>query len=163
MCGQWLRLVISLLAPSSSNLPAYSDLVLVIVYLAGQTKRADRNWVSHLLPDMIDKSLPSVISAKLLFRRAAATRVRRLPSPSPISRSFHFSLLLLVVLLTTGLQPATCLSTFHSSWYTTCRSRIHRNQFSPRKFFKINLLWSLGFSRDNDSWGKFNYENGYLS
>lgn len=28
--------------------------------------------MSHLLPDMIDKSLPSVISAKLLFRRAAA-------------------------------------------------------------------------------------------
>lgn len=39
---------------------------------ASQTKRAVRNWVSHLLPDMIDKSLPSVISAKLLFRRAAA-------------------------------------------------------------------------------------------
>lgn len=39
---------------------------------AGQTKRGARNWVSHLLPDMIDKSLPSVISAKLLFRRAAA-------------------------------------------------------------------------------------------
>lgn len=46
--------------------------VLVIVYQAGQTKRAAGNWVSHLLPDMIDKSPPSAISAKLLFRRAAA-------------------------------------------------------------------------------------------
>lgn len=46
--------------------------VLVIVYQAGQTKRAVGNWVSHLLPDMIDKSPPSAISAKLLFRRAAA-------------------------------------------------------------------------------------------
>lgn len=42
------------------------------LYQPAQTKRAVRNWVSHLLPDMIDKSLPSVISAKLLFRRAAA-------------------------------------------------------------------------------------------
>lgn len=63
---------------------------------AGQTKRGARNWVSHLLPDMIDKSLPSVISAKLLFRRAAA----RAHNPLlPL-------LLLLVVPPTTGLpQP----------------------------------------------------------
>lgn len=55
--------------------------------------------MSHLLPDMIDKSLPSVISAKLLFRRAAA--------PSLLL------LLLLIVLLTAGLpQP---VSSFHSS------------------------------------------------
>lgn len=53
--------------------------VLVIVYQAGQTKRAAGNWVSHLLPDMIDKSPPSAISAKLLFRRAAARFTPPLP------------------------------------------------------------------------------------
>lgn len=42
--------------------------------------------MSHLLPDMIDKSPPSAISAKLLFRRAAA---RFTPSsPPPITFSF---------------------------------------------------------------------------
>lgn len=66
--------------------------VLVIVYQPGQTKRAVGNWVSHLLPDMIDKSPPSAISAKLLFRRAAArfippTLAPTLPHPSyPSSR-----------------------------------------------------------------------------
>lgn len=66
--------------------------VLVIVYQAGQTKRAVGNWVSHLLPDMIDKSPPSAISAKLLFRRAAARftlasprRPSRPPSSPPTS------------------------------------------------------------------------------
>lgn len=42
--------------------------------------------MSHLLPDMIDKSLPSVISAKLLFRRAAAPS-----STSSYSSSNHRS------------------------------------------------------------------------
>lgn len=55
---------------------------------ASQTKRAARNWVSHLLPD-IDKSLPSVISAKLLFRRAAARAPHS--STSSYSSSNHRS------------------------------------------------------------------------
>lgn len=50
--------------------------------------------MSHLLPDMIDKSLPSVISAKLLFRRAAA--------PSSTSTSSYSS--------SSHRSTATCLS-----------------------------------------------------
>lgn len=84
------------------------------LYQPAQTKRAARNWVSHLLPDMIDKSLPSVISAKLLFRRAAAPSL-------PL-------LLLLIVLLTTGLpQP---VSSFTAAVYGV--SRTHRDKFYPR-------------------------------
>jgi hypothetical protein len=64
---------------------------------AGQTKRAARNWVSHLLPDMIDKSPPSVISAKLLFRRAAARAHPVHTFTSSYSSSNHWS-------------TATCLS-----------------------------------------------------
>ena len=58
-------------------------LVLVIVYQGIQPDKTWGlgNWVSHLLPDMIDKSPPSVISAKLLFRRAAA----RSPTSPPFS------------------------------------------------------------------------------
>lgn len=58
-------------------------LVLVIVYQAIQADKTWGlgNWVSHLLPDMIDKSPPSVISAKLLFRRAVA----RSPTSPPFS------------------------------------------------------------------------------
>lgn len=40
----------------------------------GGRRSAGENWVSHLLPDMIDKSPPSVISAKLLLSPACRHR-----------------------------------------------------------------------------------------
>lgn len=71
--------------------------------------------MSHLLPDMIDKSLPSVISAKLLFRRAAAPSL-------PL-------LLLLIVLLTTGLpQP---VSSFTAAVYGV--SQTYQDKFYSRR------------------------------
>lgn len=67
--------------------------------------------MSHLLPDMIDKSLPSVISAKLLFRRAA----------------HHTLLLLLIVLLATGLpQP---VSSFEAAVYGGYVADLAREKF----------------------------------
>lgn len=67
------------------------------------------------MPDMIDKSLPSVISAKLLFRRAAAPSL-------PL-------LLLLIVLLTTGLpQP---VSSFTAAVYGV--SQTYRVKFYSRR------------------------------
>lgn len=97
---------------------------------AGQTKRAARNWVSHLLPDMIDKSLPSVISAKLLFRRAAA-RARAHPL-------FLLLLLLLVVLLT--IAPPQPASSFVAGVHGVSRRRFffffaHSLQNHPRRRF----------------------------
>lgn len=81
--------------------------------------------MSHLLPDMIDKSLPSVISAKLLFRRAAAPSL-------PL-------LLLLIVLLTTGLpQPVSSFTaavygvsqTYHDKFYS------RRNCLTPLRLLQ---------------------------
>lgn len=66
------RCYLSSCSPSSCPRPPVLLSRISYRLSAGQTKRGARNWVSHLLPDMIDKSLPSVISAKLLFRRAAA-------------------------------------------------------------------------------------------
>lgn len=91
-------------------------LVLVIVYISRPDKTR-RNWVSHLLPDMIDKSLPSVISAKLLFRRAAAPSL-------PL-------LLLLIVLLTTGTGLPQPVSSFTAAVYRV--SRTYRDQFYSRR------------------------------
>lgn len=79
-------------------------LVLVIVYQGIQPDKTWGlgNWVSHLLPDMIDKSPPSVISAKLLFRRAAAHVLHPPPLVPFLSLvilfSFGFAQLLLLFL-----------------------------------------------------------------
>lgn len=108
------RRYLSSCSPSSQPRVLPVSRISYRLYQPAQTKRAGRNWVSHLLPDMIDKSLPSVISAKLLFRRAAAPSL-------PL-------LLLLIVLLTTGLpQP---VSSFTAAVYGV--SQTHRDKFYPR-------------------------------